>query len=112
MHVAIRPQWTEKILCAIALRRIGGAQRNQEALCMVVGNAPKGSIDLIVLPSPKSKKSHDFDLFIIGQFRRAAAGMQHVGQSIQAGTALAPSVNQQPFEHATGWRHTRSRSTS
>jgi len=112
MPVAIRPQCTEKILCAVALRRIGGAQRNQEALCMVVGNAPKGSIDLIVLPSPKSKKSHDFDLFIIGQFRRAAAGMQHVGQSIQAGSALAPSVNQQPFEHATGWRHTRSRSTS
>jgi hypothetical protein len=51
--------------------------------------------------SPKPKKSdYDFDLFIVGQFRRATAGVQHVGRSIQADTALAPNISQQAFEHA------------
>jgi hypothetical protein len=35
-----------------------------------------------------------------------AAGVQQVGQSIQAGAALALSVSQQAFKHAAGFRVT------
>jgi hypothetical protein len=57
-----------------------------------VSNARKGS-------------DYDFDLFIIRQFLDGLQpGCSMSAGQIQASAALAPSVSQQAFEHATGIR--------